>query len=75
VAWTSSRLQGKYIVQNGRHLVGPESTLGKGIRHVGPEHRKDTKRKASYEAEHQYDTKWKASYGDEDRHDTKTKIP
>ena len=55
--------------------MGPESTLGKGIRHVGPEHRKDTKRKASYEAEHQYDTKWKASYGDEDRHDTKTKIP
>ena len=51
--------------------MGPESILRKGRRHVGPEHRKDTKIKASYVADHRYDTKRKASYGDEDRYDTK----
>jgi len=73
VAWTSSKLQGGDIVQNGRHLVGPESILRKGRRHVGPEHRYDTTRKATYVAENRKDTKREASYGDEHRYDKKKK--
>jgi hypothetical protein len=36
VAWRSSRLQGRDIVRNSRHLVGPESILRKRRPHVGP---------------------------------------